>query len=142
MNSGNAGVSRTSIAELAHDNGLSPSRAFSLFGLCTAVGTLIGPLIGGFLSQPASKYGIHGPADLFDHLPFLLPCAISTTYNLAVACAAIFLLPETNMKLSGKAAVAPDGPSVGEIEEQPLLAKQEEKFTSSRAMIMLIIGHG
>jgi MFS family permease len=51
IDTGNAGVSRTSVGEYAQNNGVDKGRAFGIFGFCTALGTLVGPLIGGYLSM-------------------------------------------------------------------------------------------
>lgn len=99
---GNAGVARTAVGELAQNAGVDQAKAFSLFGACTALGYLVGPLIGGYLAQPAQKYGVYGPWELFKSYPYLLPCSISTFLNILVVIACFNHLPETNSEaLSG-----------------------------------------
>jgi MFS family permease len=135
---GNAGVSRTSVGELAANNNIHQGRAFSIFGLCTALGTLLGPLLGGFLCQPAEKYGLKGPADLFVRYPYLLPCALGSCYNVVVVALCIPCLQETKLDIAKPSS---------EDEEAPLIIPQEEMSTllstpkRNRNLVMLIAGH-
>lgn len=87
------GISKTALAELTDDS--NAPRAFSLIGVATGFGRLIGPAIGGLLSEPASKY----PA-LFDNAfwrayPYLLPCIINAAMSAATLIIAAATLPET-----------------------------------------------
>ncbi|KAL2752848.1 hypothetical protein ACRALDRAFT_213193 [Sodiomyces alcalophilus JCM 7366] len=146
---GNAGVSRTSVGELATNNGLHQGRAFSIFGLCTAMGTLLGPLVGGFLCQPAEKYGFKGPSELFVRYPYLLPCAIGACYNLVVVGLCIPYLQETNLDTTSKLSAERTGLLADE--ETPLIVPQRDQDASTlspasngngtRSLVMLIVGH-
>ncbi|EPS35251.1 hypothetical protein H072_11611 [Dactylellina haptotyla CBS 200.50] len=70
---GNVGILRTVVAELVPERELQP-QAFSLLPLTWSIGSIAGPIIGGFLSEPAKKYPILFPKDsFFDHHPFALP---------------------------------------------------------------------
>ncbi|KAL2752847.1 hypothetical protein ACRALDRAFT_213193 [Sodiomyces alcalophilus JCM 7366] len=145
----NAGVSRTSVGELATNNGLHQGRAFSIFGLCTAMGTLLGPLVGGFLCQPAEKYGFKGPSELFVRYPYLLPCAIGACYNLVVVGLCIPYLQETNLDTTSKLSAERTGLLADE--ETPLIVPQRDQDASTlspasngngtRSLVMLIVGH-
>jgi hypothetical protein len=69
------------LSELCDDT--NSAKAFSYIGIATGFGRLVGPTLGGLLSQPAAKYPAVFAADgVFGRNPFLLPC---------VACAAITL---------------------------------------------------
>lgn len=108
---GNAGVSRTAIGELAHNTGLNQGRVFSLFGFCTAISYVVGPLVGGFLARPTEKFSSFHHAKLFVEYPYLLPCALSALYNVLVAAISWPFLHETNEnihKSSSKATAAAD----------------------------------
>ncbi|KAF3932702.1 hypothetical protein ABW19_dt0203634 [Dactylella cylindrospora] len=70
---GNIGILRTIVAELVPEKELQP-RAFSLLPLIWSIGSIMGPIIGGFLSEPAKKYPTLFPKDsFFDRHPWALP---------------------------------------------------------------------
>jgi len=94
---GNAGVVRTALGELAHNYRWNQGKTFSLFGLCSAIGYIIGPCIGGYLSNPAERYSLSGPYGWFHTYPYLLPCCIVGIYNLLAVALSFFLLEETRI---------------------------------------------
>lgn len=159
MQLGNAGVSRTSVGELAVNNGIHQGRAFSIFGLCTAMGTLLGPLLGGFLCQPAEKYGLKGPGELFVRYPYLLPCAIGACYNVAVVALCAPYMGETNVDnttSTGTKLLPADecednntarGSDERMDEDTPLILSQNDTASSkavsnrTRSLVLLIAGH-
>ncbi|KAF3913837.1 hypothetical protein ABW21_db0202108 [Orbilia brochopaga] len=70
---GNVGILRTVVAELVPERELQP-QAFSLLPLVWSIGSIAGPILGGFLSEPAKKYpAIFPPGSFFDRHPFALP---------------------------------------------------------------------
>ncbi|KAJ6261763.1 Major facilitator superfamily multidrug transporter [Drechslerella dactyloides] len=70
---GNVGILRTVVAELVPERELQP-QAFSLLPLTWSIGSIAGPILGGFLSEPAKKYPtIFPPGGFFDRHPFALP---------------------------------------------------------------------
>jgi hypothetical protein len=70
------------------------SKAFAWFGLGSGIGAIIGPSLGGWLAQPASKYALLDVA-LFRTFPFLLPCMIGALVAAGSFVAAFFFLKET-----------------------------------------------
>jgi MFS family permease len=90
---GNVGVAKTVLTEIVPDK--HSARAFSWLGINTGFGRLIGPAMGGLLSEPARKYGWTGPGDLFVHFPFLLPCIVASAMTSAVMVLSFFTVPET-----------------------------------------------
>ncbi|XP_070021240.1 protein ZINC INDUCED FACILITATOR-LIKE 1-like isoform X1 [Nicotiana sylvestris] len=59
------------------------------------IGLVIGPVIGGYLAQPAEKYpGVFSKDSLFGRFPYLLPCLMISLLAL-VATVVSFWLPET-----------------------------------------------
>ncbi|KAJ7298437.1 hypothetical protein O6H91_Y582400 [Diphasiastrum complanatum] len=62
----------------------------TLWGL----GLIIGPALGGYLSQPAIKYPNIFKNSLFDRFPYFLPCLCITIFAV-VTLAITFVLPET-----------------------------------------------
>ncbi|KAK6338713.1 hypothetical protein TWF696_009525 [Orbilia brochopaga] len=70
---GNVGILRTVVAELVPERELQP-QAFSLLPLVWSIGSIAGPILGGFLSEPAKKYPtMFPPGGFFDRHPFALP---------------------------------------------------------------------
>jgi MFS family permease len=87
------------VGELAYTANLNQGKAFSLFGLASAIGYVMGPLLGGFLSNSGPRFGLRGPLDILVTYPFLLPCLVSAYFNVVVFGMSIFWLDETNQKL-------------------------------------------
>ncbi|KZW03867.1 MFS general substrate transporter [Exidia glandulosa HHB12029] len=93
---GNVAVIQSMVGELTDET--NQARAFPLLSLCWNIGCIIGPLLGGALSEPASRY-----PDVFGHIQFLrdhplrffLPCAISCSLTLCSIILGYFSLKET-----------------------------------------------
>ncbi|KAG9021960.1 hypothetical protein FRB95_001085, partial [Tulasnella sp. JGI-2019a] len=78
---GNAAVLKSAIAEVTDET--NRARAFTLLPTSWAIGSIIAPAIGGFLSRPAAQLpGLFGSSTLFIKFPYLLPC-------LAASCIAL-----------------------------------------------------
>ncbi|KAG8902164.1 hypothetical protein FRB99_004801 [Tulasnella sp. 403] len=70
---GNIAVLKSAIAELTDET--NQGRAFSFLPLSWSVGSIVAPILGGFLARPADQYpGIFGSWTLFVDFPYLLPC--------------------------------------------------------------------
>ncbi|KAF3916105.1 hypothetical protein AA313_de0200239 [Arthrobotrys entomopaga] len=117
----NIAVARTSVGELAVQLNLDQAKAFSLFGFCSALGFVVGPLIGGSLSNPAQSLGISGPNHVFVKYPYLLPCIVGSMLSGSTFIASIFFLDETNAAVRSRKI----GSSKGVGERQPLLSTQQ-----------------
>ncbi|KAJ1921901.1 hypothetical protein H4219_000247 [Mycoemilia scoparia] len=91
---GNVGVAKSIMGELTDNT--NRSRGFAMLPLCWNLGAIIGPTIGGFLSQPAKQYpGIFGGIWLFETFPYLLPCMIGSSLSLFGIIYGYFNLKET-----------------------------------------------
>lgn len=101
---GNVGVSKTYLGELVDET--NEARGFGCLAVCFSLGLIIGPMLGGSLSNPASWAPTWFSGTIFDSHPYLLP-------NLTYACLAvsawfvgwIFLdetLPDKTIATSGK----------------------------------------
>ncbi|KAL6626365.1 hypothetical protein ACP70R_030091 [Stipagrostis hirtigluma subsp. patula] len=67
----------------------------SLVTSSRAIALVIGPAIGGFLAQPASKYpNLFSEESIFGRFPYFLPCFVISVLA-AGACIACIWLPET-----------------------------------------------
>ena len=85
-----------------------------------AIGTIIGPVIGGTFADPATSFpNIFSPSGLFGHFPYLLPNLICAAMLLLSILAGYFLLEETHPDMQPRVSL-PDGTYVSD--ETPLIA--------------------
>ena len=55
------------------------AQAFGFLALCWGAGGILGPAIGGLLSQPSDKYpSLFPKASIWEEYPFLLPCLVTS----------------------------------------------------------------
>ncbi|KAF2398608.1 MFS general substrate transporter [Trichodelitschia bisporula] len=105
---GNVGVMRTMISEIIKEKKYQ-SRAFMVLPMTFNVGVIIGPMLGGLLSDPVGQYpGIFGPGSLIGgengvwwmtRWPYALPNLVSAMF-LIISTTALFLgLDETHHAL-------------------------------------------
>ena len=99
---GNVGVAKTALSEVCSDR--HTARAFSAIGLSNGFGRLLGPALGGLLSEPARKYGWTNP--LFVSFPFVLPCLIAASATFLTLLVAAGVLKETLGRAEATAATA------------------------------------
>lgn len=132
------GALHSVVAELVDSSDYST--AFPLYDVVAAVGFIVGPLIGGNLSNPA-RYPALDFAYLRAH-PYFLPCAVVALFSFAAAGLAIFQLRETNSRRRNIGGRSSDYvaivPSQHEQSPLPLLsAKELLAIPSLRAVCML-----
>ncbi|OZJ06400.1 hypothetical protein BZG36_00665 [Bifiguratus adelaidae] len=73
---GNVGVAKSVLGEITdHTN---QARAFSVFGLCWGVGMVAGPILGGFLAEPALRFPLLFDTPFWRAYPYFLPCLVSS----------------------------------------------------------------
>ncbi|KAG2193190.1 hypothetical protein INT46_011271 [Mucor plumbeus] len=130
---GNISVLKSMIAELTENHTAERrTRAFSLLQVTFGLGSIIGAALGGYLSNPVSKY-----PNLFSHLgtsitqflveyPYFLPCFVATCISTFCWLLGFFFLKET---LQIKKMVNNDR------EEEPLLSnatitQQQQSYNS------------
>ncbi|KAK9686906.1 hypothetical protein K7432_014981 [Basidiobolus ranarum] len=144
---GNVGVIKCMIAEITDVT--NQSVAFSLLPLMWGVGSIIGPTLGGLLSQPADQYpSLFGQWEFFHTYPYFLPCFVSSLLSLFGLIVAYFYLEETLETKIKKDSPTETTPLLIEA-SVPLLTKNSEPsstnigildaFTSST--IPVIIGY-
>uniref|UniRef100_A0A0E0BNJ4 Major facilitator superfamily (MFS) profile domain-containing protein n=1 Tax=Oryza glumipatula TaxID=40148 RepID=A0A0E0BNJ4_9ORYZ len=69
--------------------------ALSLVSTAWGIGLIIGPAIGGYLSQPAEKFpNVFSPDSLFARFPYFLPCLCISVFAAVVLIGCIWM-PET-----------------------------------------------
>ncbi|KAI9098680.1 major facilitator superfamily domain-containing protein [Phlyctochytrium arcticum] len=91
---GNVGVAKSVIGEITDDT--NRSLAFSLWETAFGVGSIIGPAIGGLLTNPTEKLAfLFRNATVFKTHPYLLPCLACAFFSVCGALLAIFGFKET-----------------------------------------------
>jgi len=90
---GNIGVSKTYMGEITDDS--NNARGMALFAVVGGIGRTIGPMIGGFLSEPAKSYPNIFGNTIFELFPYALPNLLISINCIIVVIIAYFELPET-----------------------------------------------
>lgn len=107
MMNGNVGVLQSILVELTDET--NHGDAVSLLPVCYAVGSIIGPIFGGFLAMPAQQFpSIFGNSTFFIEYPYFLPCFMGGLLNFLAIALGIFFLEET---LPSKRKTKPNGTS-------------------------------
>ncbi|KAI0019263.1 MFS general substrate transporter [Xylariomycetidae sp. FL0641] len=96
---GNIGVMRTMISEVVRQKKYQ-SRAFLILPMTFNIGVIIGPVLGGVLSDPAGSYpDVFGNVDFFKKFPYATPNLISAMFLFVAAMLCWTLLEETHDSL-------------------------------------------
>ncbi|MCJ1421062.1 hypothetical protein MMC32_007424 [Xylographa parallela] len=92
---GTVGIIRTTVAEMVPQKILQP-RAFSVMPLVWTIGSIFGPIIGGALAKPATRYpGIFGTEGFFTEFPFALPNMMASALMVIGVSTGLLFLKET-----------------------------------------------
>ncbi|OAQ62066.1 MFS transporter [Pochonia chlamydosporia 170] len=92
---GNIGVMRTMISEIIREKKFQ-ARAFLLMPMTFNIGVIIGPILGGILSDPAGTYPhLFGHVPFFINFPYATPNIVSSIFLLLAAAAVWLGLDET-----------------------------------------------
>ncbi|KAK0385004.1 hypothetical protein NLU13_7482 [Sarocladium strictum] len=95
ITNGNVGVMRTMISEIIREKKYQ-SRAFLLLPMTFNIGVIIGPILGGLLSDPAGSYpSLFGDVAFFKDYPYAAPNILSTFLLTCSVLAVWFGLEET-----------------------------------------------
>jgi len=71
-------------------------KAFPMLSATWSVGCVIGPIIGGQLSDPAKRYPtVFGQYEILHQYPYLLPCAVSCLITTVSVIACVLFVDET-----------------------------------------------
>lgn len=92
--SGNLGVLKSFLTEITDES--NRGAGFSYMSVAWALGTIIAPLAGGLLCNPAVKYPKYfEETGLFGIYPYLLPCLICVVFNVVTALVCQLFMIET-----------------------------------------------
>ncbi len=90
---GNIAVARAYIGDISEPSEIS--RRMGMIGAAFGLGFMIGPFIGGLLSDPATSIGGIFDTSFWLKYPYLLPCIFSSILSLISLFLAIIWLPES-----------------------------------------------
>jgi len=88
----NVGVARSVIGEITDKS--NQGKGFSIVDLVVGTGQLLGPLLGGFLTDP-SNFPAFQNSRFFINNPYILPCIASASISLVGFILGVFFLDES-----------------------------------------------
>ncbi len=90
---GNIAVARAYIGDISEPEEVA--KRMGMIGAAFGLGFMIGPFIGGVLSEPATGIGAPFDGQIWVDHPYLLPCIFSSTLSLFSLALAVTRLPES-----------------------------------------------
>eukprot|EP01091_Cochliopodium_minus_P007812 TRINITY_DN1769_c0_g1_i1.p1 TRINITY_DN1769_c0_g1~~TRINITY_DN1769_c0_g1_i1.p1 ORF type:complete len:382 (-),score=65.26 TRINITY_DN1769_c0_g1_i1:67-1212(-) len=94
---GNLGVIKSVVREISDNT--NQAKAFSLRAVAYSLGMIVGPFIGGYLSNPHENFpSIFGNSVFWERFPFLLPCIFCAIINFVGIIIAYMWFKETLKK--------------------------------------------
>ncbi|KDQ58164.1 hypothetical protein JAAARDRAFT_34978 [Jaapia argillacea MUCL 33604] len=90
---GTIGAIHSVVGELSDST--NQSTAFPLYDICSALGFVIGPFIGGTFANPATEFPKWFDNTFFVDYPYFLPCLVTAVLAIIVSTLAFFVLDET-----------------------------------------------
>jgi MFS family permease len=124
---GNIGVAKCALSEITDST--NSATAFSRVCVMIGIGSVIGPLMGGFLSDPARSYpSLFGDVQFFITYPYCLPCICCGIIGLITGFFAWYQLEETCPNVL-RARKARDAQAAAEV--QSLLDRAAESKVKS-----------
>ena len=90
---GNIAVAKAYIGDISEDEEVAGR--MGMLGAAFGLGFMIGPFIGGVLSDPASGFGGPFESQFWIDYPYLLPCIFSSSMSAIALLIAFFKLPES-----------------------------------------------
>jgi MFS family permease len=91
---GNTGVVKSMLGEMTDET--NRGRAFSYWEASFGIGTIVGPMLGGLLVDPAHQYpSLFGGNAFFLRFPYFLPCFVGSLVSFIGAIIGLFYMEET-----------------------------------------------
>ncbi|KAH9030864.1 major facilitator superfamily domain-containing protein [Lactarius deliciosus] len=129
MLNGNIGVMKSMMAELTDETNMA--RGFSLIPVTWAVGSTVGPFIGGVLSRPQDRWPNVFTHRFWGEYPYFLPCLATAAYALLLSILVAIFLKETVS--SDQVNSDPSQVGEGEVLDGPV--KDQERLLPLRALL-------
>ncbi|KAF5379659.1 hypothetical protein D9615_005771 [Tricholomella constricta] len=133
---GNIGVSKTVIAEITDSTNIAD--AFAIMPMTWSIGSTIGPILGGILSEPAKRWPqSFGRFEFFHTHAYFLPCAAAGLFSLLSGAIAFVGLKETlpsaiaNEKRKRAAEASVETSIISSDSTTPLLTDDTASYGSS-----------
>ncbi|GAA6004980.1 hypothetical protein JCM11491_002297 [Sporobolomyces phaffii] len=101
---GNVAVIKGTMGEITDES--NQARAFSFLPLAWSLGSVIGPILGGYLSHPAERFPRYFDYPFFVENPYVLPCLVGALFPFLGAVVGFFFLEETLKPSPSSAVVA------------------------------------
>lgn len=94
MMNGNVAILQSIVAEITDSTNFAD--AVPYLPLCYAIGSIVGPIIGGYLALPAQQYpSLFRGCQFLIEYPYFLPCLAGGILNFAAVILGIFFMEET-----------------------------------------------
>ncbi|OLN85555.1 putative membrane protein YCR023C-like protein 8 [Colletotrichum chlorophyti] len=123
---GNVGVLRTMISEIVREKKFQ-ARAFILLPMTFNIGVIIGPILGGLLSDPAGSYpSLFGDVEFLKKYPYATPNLLSAVFLSCAAVSVWLCLEETHD------ALREEGPDLGRRIGAAMASSFRRMFTRRR----------
>ncbi|KAF8335061.1 major facilitator superfamily domain-containing protein [Cantharellus anzutake] len=123
LTNGNIGVIKSAIGEISDSTNVA--LAFKYMPLCWPLGETIGPLIGGYLSNPANRYPGTFDTAFWLANPYLLPCIVAAIFPAIGAVITAMFFQETHPNPHTIKALYRSRRAVSDPESRPLLPHSE-----------------
>ncbi|KDQ31585.1 hypothetical protein PLEOSDRAFT_1036190, partial [Pleurotus ostreatus PC15] len=92
---GNVGVMKSVIAEMTDETNIS--QAYSFMPIAWSTGSTIGPILGGSLAHPVTRFPkLFGNSKFLADHPYFLPCSIPATFTIVAWVITLIFLKETS----------------------------------------------
>lgn len=124
---GNVAVLKSVIGEITDET--NQARAFSLFPLSLAIGTILASMIGGYLSNITATFPSLGAVPLFVKYPYFLPSFVAGLFPALSGLVALVWMEETLPRDEPSAPGEEDGEGEGEGE------RESDEDTSALALL-------
>ncbi|KAF8299924.1 MFS general substrate transporter [Clavulina sp. PMI_390] len=136
--SGNAAVVNSMVSEMTDET--NQGAAFPLLGATWYIGCIIGPVVGGSLSNPSRKWPeMVKKFPIFQTYPYLLPCLVSSSFSVVAVITCGLFVQEVCPRPCASEAPSRKGQKEGLLY---LLSKREIRAVLIAAFLFNLLGVG
>lgn len=140
---GNVAVIKSAVGEMTDRT--NRAQAFALIPLTWSIGSILAPIIGGFLARPVDNYpGLFGGVQLFIDYPYLLPCIAGASVSVCGVILGILFMKETlhskrslnDKEMELQSPLSPETPIVTTMPEPEMSIAQIMRLPRVRAVLI------